>query len=215
MNLLDTHFEIKSVSESGIFCGMGSVYGVIDEGDDIVAPGAFADSLKSWGMKGRMPALLWQHNQREPIGAYTKMQETDGGLYVEGQLALKTQRGAEAYELMKMGALSGLSIGFMTQDDSYDQTNGVRTIKKGELMEVSIVTFPMNDAARIHSVKSIEQITDFKSAEAYLRESGLSRSAAIAIVGRIKTLIRSDSDAHDTKALMAALQRRSALFAQP
>lgn len=212
MNLLDTHLEIKSVSDSGVFAGMGSVYSVIDQGDDVVAPGAFGASLKEWSAKGRMPALLWQHNQREPIGAYTKMQETDAGLYVEGQLCLKTQRGAEAYELMKMKAISGLSIGFITRQDSYDQKSGVRTIKQGDLMEVSLVTFPMNDDARIQTVKSIELITDFKSAEAYLRESGLSKSAATAIVGRIKALVRSESDVPDMKGVLAALGRRTTLM---
>ncbi|MFZ6726170.1 HK97 family phage prohead protease [Undibacterium sp. MH2W] len=215
MNLLDTHLEIKSVSDNGMFAGMGSVYSVVDQGDDIVAPGAFADSLKSWSEKGRMPALLWQHNQREPIGAYTKMQETDAGLYVEGQLCLKTQRGAEAYELMKMGALSGLSIGFITRDYSVDQKTGVRTIKAADLMEVSPVTFPMNDDARIQVVKSIEQITDYKSAETYLRESGLSKSAATAIVGRIKALVRSESDVPDMKAVLEALEQRAKIFTQP
>lgn len=214
MNLLDSHFEIKEISESGKFCGMGSVYGVIDQGDDIVASGAFGESLKDWSSKGRMPALLWQHNQREPIGAYTKMEETDGGLYVEGTLALKTQRGAEAYELMKMKALSGLSIGFMTREDSFDQKSGIRTIKKGDLYEVSLVTFPMNDAARVQSIKALDQITDLRSVESYLRESGLSRVAANAIVGRIKTLLQRESDAEDTKALVTALQRRSAMFAR-
>jgi HK97 family phage prohead protease len=100
-------------------------------------------------MKGRAPAMLWQHSMREPIGAWEIVRETDKGLFVQGQLALKTQRGAEAYELMKMKALSGLSVGFMTREDSRDQKTGIRTIKQADLWEISPVTFPMNDAARI------------------------------------------------------------------
>lgn len=198
MKLLDSHFEVKEISDSGKFCGMGSVYNVIDQGDDIVAAGAFGDSLKEWTGKGRMPALLWQHNQREPIGAYTKMQETDSGLYVEGTLALKTQRGAEAYELMKMGALSGLSIGFMTRQDTFDQKSGVRTIQKGDLFEVSLVTFPMNDSARVQNIKSIDEVTDFKSAESFLRDScNFSRKEATAFLVRLKSLAQRDSAADD------------------
>ncbi len=214
MHHKDCGFEIKEVGSSGTFIGYGSVYGVIDEGDDVVSQGAFADSLAEWQSKGQMPSLLWQHRAAEPIGIYTAMKEDATGLYVEGKLALKTQRGAEAYELMQMKAISGLSIGFQTREDSFDQKTGVRTIKKGDLWEVSLVTFPMNDSARISAVKSIDEITDFKSAERYLRESGsLSRSESTALVARIKSLVQRDSGTdNDAKALIAALSRRTELL---
>lgn len=214
MHHKDCGFEIKDISSSGTFAGYGSVYGVIDQGDDVVSQGAFADSLAEWQGKSALPALLWQHRAGEPIGAYTAMKEDATGLYVEGQLALKTQRGAEAYELMQMKAISGLSIGFQTREDSFDQKTGVRTIKKGDLWEVSLVTFPMNDSARVSVVKSIEEISDFKSAERYLRESGsLSRSEATALVARIKALAQRDSGAEDeAKAVIAALSRRTELL---
>jgi HK97 family phage prohead protease len=200
MNIHNIGFEIKDLKSNGTFSGYGSVYNVVDQGDDIVASGAFTDSLAELSAKGRMPAMLWQHNSADPCGVYTAMREDEIGLYVEGKLALKTQRGAEAYELMQMKAISGLSIGFMTREDSYDQKTGVRTIKKGDLWEVSLVTFPCNDSARISTVKNIEEVTDLKSAERYLRDScGLSRSAAVAFMSRLNGLKQSDS-AKDTEA---------------
>ena len=188
---LDIPFQIKAVSEDGLFSGYGSVFGVIDSYKEVVVPGAFAESLQ-----GRMPSLLWQHRASEPIGVYTAMREDNVGLYLEGKLAIKTNRGAEAYELMKMGAITGLSIGFVTREDSYDKVSGIRTLKKLDLWEVSLVTFPANDAARISGVKSIETITTLAEAEAYLRDAGgLSRREAVALVSRIKSLQgRSDSD---------------------
>lgn len=188
---LDIPFKIKAVSEDGLFSGYGSVFGVVDSYKEVVTPGAFAESLQ-----GRMPALLWQHRSGEPIGVYTSVKEDNVGLYVEGKLALKTARGAEAYELLKMGALNGLSIGFITREDSYDKVSGVRTLKKVDLWEVSLVTFPANDASRVSNVKGIEQINSLSDAEAYLRDAGgLSRREALAIVSRIKSLHgRSDSD---------------------
>lgn len=210
MDLKDIGFEIKEVRNSGTFAGYGSVYDVVDQGDDVVAKGCFQKSLSGWADKGRMPALLWQHNTSEPIGVYTKMVEDDNGLYVEGKLALKTQKGAEAYELLQMKAVSGLSIGFMTKQATIDQKSGVRTIKEADLWECSLVTFPMNDQARIEVVKSMEQITDFKSAEHYLREScGLSRSESVAFVSRIKSLTQRDSvEDAEAKQLIEALNRR-------
>ena len=214
MDYKDAGFEIKDVTSSGTFAGYGSVYGVIDQGDDVVSSGAFTESLADCQAKGALPSLLWQHRSGEPIGVYTAMKEDSVGLYVEGKLALKTQRGAEAHELLQMKAISGLSIGFMTREDSYDQKTGIRTIKKADLWEVSLVTFPMNDQARVSVVKSIDEIIDFKSAERFLRESGnLSRTEATAFVARIKKFAQGEPAATDeSAALIAALSRRTALL---
>jgi len=200
---LDVPFKIKAVSEDGLFSGYGSVFGVIDSYKEVVAPGAFAESLSQ-----RTPALLWQHRSGEPIGVYSALREDQTGLYVEGKLALKTARGAEAYELLKMGAISGLSIGFVTRDDSYDRVTGIRTLKKVDLWEVSLVTFPANDAARISGVKSIETIESLADAEAFLRDAGgLSRREATALVSRIKSL-RGRGDPDELGELLALANLR-------
>lgn len=215
MNLVDARFEVKELSQSGSFSGYGNVYNVIDGGDDIVAPGAFADSLQTWDAKGRKPAMLWQHKSASPIGAYQVVKEDKMGLYVEGQLALKTQQGAEAYELLKMDALSGMSIGFETKEATIDQKSGVRTITKGDLWEVSLVTFPMNDMARVSQVKSIDElfseIKDWRDFEFYLRESGISRAAAMACVAKSKALSLRESDGEELKQLAAAFKSRITL----
>ena len=200
---LDVPFKIKAVSEDGLFSGYGSVFGVIDSYKEVVAPGAFSESLSQ-----RTPALLWQHRSGEPIGVYSALREDQTGLYVEGKLALKTARGAEAYELLKMGAISGLSIGFVTRDDSYDRVTGIRTLKKVDLWEVSLVTFPANDAARVSGVKSIDTIASLADAESYLRDAGgLSRREATALVSRIKSL-RGRGDPDDLGELLALANRR-------
>ena len=200
---LDVPFKIKAVSEDGLFSGYGSVFGVIDSYKEVVAPGAFAESLSQ-----RTPALLWQHRSGEPIGVYSALREDQIGLYVEGKLALKTARGAEAYELLKMGAISALSIGFVTRDDSYDRVTGIRTLKKVDLWEVSLVTFPANDAARVSGVKSIDTIASLADAESYLRDAGgLSRREATALVSRIKSL-RGRGDPDELGELLALANRR-------
>lgn len=212
MNTKDFCFELKSINESGTFEGYGSVFGVKDSYSEIVAPGAFAETLEKHKTAGTMPALLWQHRSGEPIGVYTSMSEDSIGLKVSGQLALKTTRGAEAYELLKMGAISGLSIGFMPREDSYDKLTGITTLKKVDLWETSLVTFPANDAARVQGVKSIESIEDLKTAEQYLRDSGLSRREAVAFIARIKGLGQSDSDEGGMKEIVEALKRRDSVY---
>lgn len=204
----DFAFELKALKEDGHFEGYGSVFGVKDSYDEIVSAGAFAESLSNHKAKGTLPALLWQHRSGEPCGVYVEMAEDSIGLKVSGQLALKTVRGAEAYELLKMKAISGLSIGFATREDSYDRLTGIRTLKKVDLYEVSLVTFPANDTARVQGVKNIEVIDDLKSAEQYLREAGLSRTKAKAFIARVKSLGPRDAGEDDMQSLIAALKQR-------
>jgi uncharacterized protein len=205
-NTRDFAFELKSISADGTFEGYGSVFNVRDSYDEIVAPGAFADTLNTHRSNGTMPALLWQHRSGEPIGVYTSMSEDQIGLKLQGRLALKTQRGAEAYELLKMKAISGLSIGFQTREDSFDRLTGIRTLKRVDLWETSLVTFPANDSARVQGVKSGLTIRD---AEKALREVGFSQSDAKAIVASgFKTLSQREVDGGgDVQQLITNLQR--------
>ena len=163
--------------EYGEFEGYGSVFGNKDLGNDVIEKGAFSKSLRRRKAKG--VKLLYQHKSDMPIGVFDEIREDEHGLVVKGRLALKTQAGAEAYELLKMGALDGLSIGFRVnpKEVSYDKRGGKRIIKEVDLMEVSLVTFPMNPQATVRSVKG-EQYT-IREWENGLRDAfNLSRSEA-------------------------------------
>ena len=140
----------------GTFEGYGSVFGNKDLGNDVIERGAFLKSLKR--RKPQNVKLLYQHKSDMPIGVFDEIREDEHGLVVKGRLALKTQAGAEAYELLKMGALDGLSIGFRVnpKEVSYDKRGNKRIIKEVDLMEVSLVTFPMNPQATVRSVKGEE-----------------------------------------------------------
>lgn len=156
----DCSVEIKAVDtdddDMGTFEGYGSVFNNTDLGNDVIMPGAFTKSLHKTGPKA--VKLLYQHKADMPIGVFESIEEDKRGLKVRGKLALKTQLGREAYELMKMGALDGLSIGFRVspKGQSYDAKGKRRMIKEVELMEISLVTFPMNPKAKIRSVKGAE-----------------------------------------------------------
>ena len=183
---LDIPFEIKSISDSGAFTGYGSVFGVKDSYSDIVIKGAFTNSLNQWKEKGRLPALLWQHKMDEPIGYYTKMIEDDNGLYVEGQLLIDDDPLAKrAHAHMRAKSLSGLSIGYVLNDYDYDKEKSAFILKDIDLWEVSVVTFPANDEARIDNVKSIFESGDIpppREIERVLRDVGLSRTQAKAFM---------------------------------
>jgi phage head maturation protease len=72
---------------------------------------------------------------------------------VEGRLAIRTQKGAEAHELLKLGALTGLSIGYRVVSSKIDAKRKARVLTDVDLFEISLVTFPANEAARVSDVK--------------------------------------------------------------
>ena len=170
--------EIKAESNQGIFTGYGSIFGNEDQGNDIMQKGAFTKSLVNRPVS--KVKMLYQHKTDEPIGVFTDMYEDSKGLFVKGQLAMGTQKGREAYELLKMGALDGMSIGFRADPEKQgynENKRGVRTLKEVDLMEISLVTFPMNESALIETVKG--NAKNIREWEKILREAGnLSRTEA-------------------------------------
>lgn len=200
--------QIKATGDDGTVEGYGSVFGVRDNYDDVIAKGAFIDSLKSHKAAGTMPAMLWQHDADKPIGVWTEMVEDEKGLRIKGQLAMETVKGKEAHALLKMGALNGLSIGFMSKEWSYDRETEVRTLTAIDLWEVSLVTFPANEKARVTNVKSADEMATPKDAEKALRDAGFSKSDATAFVSRVMRMgeVRSDS-ANSTAVAMKAADR--------
>ncbi len=151
---MTTPFQVKELGVGGTIAGYASVFDEIDAQSDVVARGAFAKSLLKYKQSKSSPAMLWMHDTAAPIGVWTRLHEDARGLYVEGQLAIKTQDGADAYELLKMGAITGLSIGYNTIKSTKDYKTKIRTLTEVELFEVSLVTFPANVFARVHTVKT-------------------------------------------------------------
>jgi HK97 family phage prohead protease len=157
--------------------------------------------------------LLWQHDETQPIGVWTDFAEDDKGLYLKGRLATDVTKGQEAYSLLKMGAITGMSIGFVSKQWAYEKDTDIRTLTEIELWEVSLVTFPANSKARITQVKSIADVFAPKDAERILRDAGFSRSDATAFVSRVMRMGDSRSDSADSAAeLRAALNRLHTLL---
>jgi len=190
--------ERRFATDDGRLGGYGSVFGVQDSFGDVVLPGAFAASIASHRAAGTMPAMLWQHDAAEPIGLWTDAREDDHGLYVEGALNTETMRGREAAALVRQGALNGLSIGFLTPNDGaeYDRQTGVRRLRKLDLWEVSVVTFPANGSARLGD--AIHSRIEF---EKFLRSHGFAKGAARALAsGGWSALTATSPTTDETKA---------------
>lgn len=214
--------EIKAAgdAETGMtFSGYGAVFGNVDYWGDLIIEGAFQNTIATAKSTGQWPAMLSQHgftgDGDMPVGIWTEMREDPIGLYVEGKLA-DTPRGKELYGLMKMDprpAINGLSIGYIpvewTSRSKPEEPR--RTLKKINLMEISLATFPANLKARVTAVKSGLTIRD---AEKALRDVGFSQSQAKNIIAEgFDVLPPWDAD-EEIDALKAVLTRNIGAFRQ-
>lgn len=175
-NQLNIPLSIKSHREDGFFCGYASVFDVTDHHQEIVSRQAFRQSLQNWRGKGRLPKMLWQHDQRKPVGIWEDIYEDEHGLFVKGRILLDIEAGREAYALMKAGVIDSLSIGFRPVRALKDPEKNIRILKEVDLLEISLVTFAANPDAKITVVK------EFAVDEDIVRQ-----------IGEISSLLRSHS----------------------
>jgi HK97 family phage prohead protease len=132
------------IDSEGRFAGYASVFNRLDAGGDIVMPGAFSKSL---GKRRDRIRLLFQHDPKEPVGTWDAIGEDVHGLFVAGRLVEGVPRADALRRLIEKGALDGLSIGFRTVKATRE--GGHRKLWQIDLFEISIVTFPMMEDARI------------------------------------------------------------------
>ncbi|MCB1688651.1 MAG: HK97 family phage prohead protease [Halioglobus sp.] len=161
----------RAVNDAGEFSGYCSTFGgPPDLAGDIFKAGAFTEALKAHRDAGTKPALLWNHNLSEPIGAWMSFVEDSHGLLGRGKITPGVRRGDEAIALMRDGAMA-LSVGFTVAPGGWITEGGYRTITKvARLHEVSLVSVPCNPYAQVSKSKPAT-VRDFQQA---LRGMGFS-----------------------------------------
>lgn len=217
MKIYDFALDAKAVGDAGEFEGYASTFGNVDQGGDVVEPGAFIEGIVKAKKDGRTIPMLWQHDQREPIGVWVDMAEDTKGLYVKGNLLIEADPLAKrAHGLLKAKALGGMSIGYRIPVGGAEQDEkrrGVTRLKTIDLREISLVTMPMNIEARVTGVKSTVEagkLPTLAEFEDLLRDAGgFSRSQAKAIAAHgLKRLIDqrdAGSEVDARSAFLAAL----------
>lgn len=210
-------FEVKfaDAGAPGTFEGYGAVFGNVDAYGDVIQKGAFKETLRDWNKSKKLPPMLVQHGgwmmtdmDALPVGIWEAMSEDDTGLHVKGRLInLDTERGKTIHGAMKEGALDGMSIGYRAKEFALgtkpDEPR--RTLKKIDLMEVSVVTFPANGKARVASIKSGGLIKTIREFEDFLRDAGFSNAQAKAIAST--GFKAADPRDEDEANVVAALRR--------
>lgn len=200
--------------------GLASTFGNIDRAGDIIEKGAFKKTIKLMKSGERVVRLLNQHRMDQPIGIVDSLKETDEGLLMIARMPRENSMVKDMVPLLKMKALNDFSIGFnITESENLD--NGNRIIKEVDLWEVSVVTIPANEKAKITSVKKeenpmannnvekddkvvdaikAESIVSKKEYEQMLKDTGLfTRKATVYLASRFTEDSRRSDSATDEK----------------
>lgn len=225
MERLEFKFATDDVGQSGEFSGYGAVFGNVDSYGDVIVPGAFKATLKDWKAQKSLPPMLLQHGgwgmvdtDSIPIGKWTKMEEDDTGLRVEGRIInLDTDLGKRVHGAMKEGVLDGMSIGYRAKKFTLGTKpeEPRRKLEMIDLVELSVVTFPANGRARVSSVKSAADmvtIRDFEEAMVRGMLPPLSAKEAKALLASGFKAIRSERDAGEMGELADMLRRNLSLL---
>jgi HK97 family phage major capsid protein/HK97 family phage prohead protease len=135
-----------SITDAGEITGTAWPFGSPDRVGDLIEKGAFA-------APARLP-MLFAHDQAQTIGVWDSITETEQGLTVKGRLLIDdVARAREVRALVREGAVTGLSIGFVTRKANARRGGG-RTISALDLHEISIVPVPSHPGARIVTAKA-------------------------------------------------------------
>lgn len=194
--------DVKAAAD-GVIEGYASFFGDEDKGGDVVMQGAFAKSLASLSTDKRRVKMLWQHDPSQPIGVWDEVKEDERGLYVKGRILTDVAKGREALALVKAGAIDGLSIGYRTLNATRGE-KGERLLNELDIWEVSMVTFPMLQSARIDAVKAAD-LTERDFERILTQDAGLSRSVARKLMASGFDAIKAMRDAGDGIDELAAL----------
>ena len=186
LKLLNTKMTSVKFDDTGLkFSGYASVFNGVDSYGDTIIKGAYKNTLID---REREVKMRWNH-YGQVIGKWTEIREDEKGLWVEGELTPNHSLANDVAASMKHGAIDGMSIGYYVKD--YEQKGDIRELKQIELIEISVVEEPADNAARVSELKSLSECQSLKEIEKSMRKTfGLSQTESTAIVSAVKNVVR-------------------------
>jgi HK97 family phage prohead protease len=209
INLEAAQFKLRS--DESTFTGYASTFGNVDSYGDTIVKGAYAGTLAENGL----PKMFFNHDSSAvPIGKWVDAKEDDYGLLLTGEFTPGNTLANEVKAALKHGTLDSMSIGYALKKGDFEEKDGGRLIKRvSRLAETSIVTFPADKFARVDlaSVKSIDfeallpECKTERDIERLLRDAGLGKWEAMAIVSRSKAIFEGRDSPEDAQAKTTAM----------
>lgn len=179
------NIEYKKENDQFIISGYASIFDVKDHDNDILEFGSFQNSIANISKI----KFLWQHEQKSPIGTIDKLYEDKKGLFLKASINSKIPQGLQAINLVKTGLIDGLSVGFTINKSHYSNEN-VRIISDATLWEISLVTFPANEGAKIINYNS-------KSKKGAKMEKQINSDDITKIKDDIESISKASKDFHN------------------
>lgn len=200
---------------------VGAVFKAVEEDDDLKIEGMASTDDKdrvgdviepeAWGKGGlanflKNPIILFNHNYSRPIGKALEVASTSNGLYLKAKIS---KAAGEVAELIKDGVLGAFSVGFMVKDADWDSETDTYRIKEAELLEVSVVSIPANQAATFSLAKSFDSSKEYED----FRKSFKIDSDESADLDKVKATGNSIMNEEELKKLLADAAEKAATAA--
>lgn len=188
MKLKSFDAHVKADGDSGEFEAIVSVFNNVDSVGDVVMPGAFADTLKSWADSGSKIPVIWSHQWADPeahIGEVSEAKEllpgdpllpdhlkALGGLYVKGAFD-DDAKAQKVRRLLKGGRVRNFSFAYDIKDGAAAERGGrpVYELRKLDLLEVGPTLIGANretdlvaaKAGKVLSAKNVGRLDQARS----------------------------------------------------
>ena len=146
-------------AEAGTFVAIVSVFGNVDTYGDVVASGAFTETLAEWAASGDPIPVVWSHEWNDPdshIGVVLDAIETDEGLQITGQLDLDEPKSSKVFRLLKERRVTQFSFAYEVREGAWAERDGreVYELRRLGLIEVGPTLVGVNSATRLLDAKS-------------------------------------------------------------
>lgn len=211
--------HVKAGPEDGLEEGEFIVYPSTftrepDAYGDVVAKGAFLDTIAAWQEAGDTLPGLYGHRMDDPdffVAGASEMGEDDHGWWVKGKFDLDSPKGPQVYRLVKGRRLRQLSFAYDVLDEGIvELENGEKAneLRKLNVHEFSFVPVGANQDTSVLAIKGLTAslIDDVKAGraisaknESTLREAAEKITAAAADIKNVLSVL-DDEQAADGKA---------------
>ena len=153
----------------------------IDRGGDVVPASVWEKGMENY-LKN--PIILAQHDHDDPIGRMVEHKVDAKGLWVKARISAA----AEVFRLIKDEVLTAFSIGFRVLDAEYNSAAEVFLIKELELVEISVVSVPMNQNTLFNLSKAFSSAEDYNSFKAQFIPKGESAKGLESLADNASTI---------------------------
>lgn len=149
--------------QDGQFRALVSVFGNLDSYGDVIAPGAFTESLAEWEASGDPIPVIWSHKWDDPfahIGTVISAVETDRGLEIVGEISAEERQtnplAERVYVLLKQHRVRQFSFAYDVLEAGQVEHDGntVTQLQQLRVHEVGPCLVGVNQATELQDIKS-------------------------------------------------------------